>query len=402
MSPGAWRVTTPDIGISHSEHPGLTSSPSPTSSVGGFVTSHSRIDMETKFVLFVIVLIMTGYFGRFALDAQHTGMIATIGSIAVIAVVAAGFAHFALFRPIRQLVATARAVESGDFTRRLHFERRDEIGNLAVAMDALCDQLEAAEVASHAHLVALDQLRHSDRIATLGRLASSVAHELGNPLSVIELRAQLITSGDADTLHKVRLNAAVIVEQSRRMTGILDQILSFARMQPAKITRLDLGGVLRRAIALSEHTSKKFKSQIVLDVPQSGIELDGDANKLLQVVINLIVNGVHAMPNGGTLHVTAREERLAPLDDPEGPPCDFVCIAVVDHGVGIARDLQSKVFEPFFSTKSSDGGTGLGLSVAQGIAREHDGWITVESELGSGSSFKVHLPRRGTAAASTS
>ncbi|HET6337047.1 MAG TPA: ATP-binding protein [Polyangiales bacterium] len=372
-------------------------SPSAISSIPGSigaVASPGRIDMEAKFALFVVVLIATGYAGHLALDAQHTGLAATIAAIVVIAVVASGFARYALFKPIHQLLAAARAVQAGDFTRRLRFDRRDEIGNLAIAMDALCDQLEAAELASHAHLVALDQLRHSDRIATLGRLASSVAHELGNPLSVIELRAQLITSGDADSLHKARVNAAVIVEQAHRMTGILDQILSFARMQPAKITRLDLGNLLRKAIALSEHTSKKHKTQIALEVPPTAIELDGDSNKLLQVVINLIVNGIQAMPNGGTLDVIARDEQRSPLDDPSGPPCDFVCIDVIDHGTGIAPHLQPQVFEPFFSTKSSEGGTGLGLSVAQGIAHEHDGWITVESELGSGSSFKVHLPRR--------
>jgi two-component system NtrC family sensor kinase len=357
--------------------------------------SNGRIDLETRFGLFVVILVAAGYAGHLVLDAQRMGWIQAVASICAVSAIASAFAHYSLFKPIRQLVVAARAVRSGDFTRRLRFDRRDEIGNLALEMDALCDQLEAARLASDAHLVALDQLRHSDRIATLGRLASSVAHELGNPLSVIELRAQLITTGDADTLQKVRMNAAVIVEQAHRMTGIIDQILSFARMQPAKITRLDLKSVLRQAIALSEHTSKKHKTQIVLGLPKEPIEIDGDANKLLQVVINLVVNGVQAMPKGGMLNVTARHELRAALDDPEGAPCDFVCIDVIDHGTGIAPDLQSKVFEPFFSTKSTEGGTGLGLSVAQGIAREHDGWISVESELGVGSTFKVHLPRRG-------
>jgi two-component system NtrC family sensor kinase len=357
--------------------------------------SNGFIDLETRFGLFVVVLVAAGYTGHMVIDADRMGWLQAIASISAVSAIASAVAHYTLFKPIRQLVVAARTVRSGDFTRRLRFDRRDEIGNLALEMDALCDQLEAARLASDAHLVALDQLRHSDRIATLGRLASSVAHELGNPLSVIELRAQLITTGDADTLQKVRMNAGVILEQAHRMTGIIDQILSFARMQPARITRLNLGNVLRQAIALSEHTSKKHKTQIVLDLPKAPIEIDGDANKLLQVIINLVVNGVQAMPNGGTLEVSARDELRAALDDPQGAPCDFVCIDVVDHGTGIAPDLVSKVFEPFFSTKSAEGGTGLGLSVAQGIAREHDGWISVESELGRGSSFKVHLPRRG-------
>jgi two-component system, NtrC family, sensor kinase len=358
-------------------------------------TPKGAFDLETKFVLCVIALTAAGSAGHLVLEAQHAGLIATIALISAVAVIASSFVHYALFKPVRQLVGMARAVGSGDFSRRLRFNRNDEIGSLALEMDTLCDQLEAAQLASEAHLVALDQLRHSDRIATLGRLASSVAHELGNPLSVIELRAQLITSGDADTLDKVRLNAEIVVEQAHRMTLIIDQILSFARMQPARITRLDLGTVLRQAIALSEHTSKKHKTQIVLDLPEAAIEIDGDAGKLLQVIINLVVNGVQAMPNGGTLDVIARDEFRAPLHDPNGEPSEFVCIDVVDHGTGIAPDLQSKVFEPFYSTKSTEGGTGLGLSVAQGIAHEHDGWISVESALGRGSSFKIHLPKRG-------
>jgi signal transduction histidine kinase len=357
--------------------------------------SNGFVDLETRFGVFVVMLVAAGYAGHWALDTHRMGWIEAIASMSAVSAIASAAAHFTLFKPIRQLVVAARTVRSGDFTRRLRFDRRDELGNLALEMDALCDQLEAARLASDAHLVALDQLRHSDRIATLGRLASSVAHELGNPLSVIELRAQLITTGDADTLQKVRMNAAVIVEQAHRMTGIIDQILSFARMQPAKITRLELGDVLRKAIALSEHTAKQHKTQIVLNLPKESLAIDGDANKLLQVVINLVVNGVQAMPNGGTLEVNARTDLRAALDDPSGVPCDFVCIDIVDHGTGIAPQALSKVFEPFFSTKSAEGGTGLGLSVAQGIAREHDGWISVESELGKGSSFKVHLPRRG-------
>jgi len=101
------------------------------------------------------------------------------------------------------------------------------------------------------------------------------------------------------------------------------------------------------------------------------------------------------MPNGGTLQVSTRDESRAPIDDPEGVHRSYVCIDVVDHGVGIAAQHISRVFEPFFSTKSADGGTGLGLSVAQGIAREHEGWISASSRLGSGSSFSVRLPKNG-------
>jgi two-component system NtrC family sensor kinase len=353
------------------------------------------IGLEKKFVLGFFALLALGCIGYGALAAQRVSLIATLALIGSISALAALLAHYALFAPMRSLVVMARAVGSGDFTKRLGFARRDEIGSLALEMDTMCDQLEAAKIASETHIAALEQLRHSDRVATLGRLASSVAHELGNPLNVIELRAQLIASGNAATLLQAQQNANVIVEQTQRMTRIIGEILSFARMQPAKITRLDLVDVLRKAIALSEHTSKKYKTKILLDVPKTAIEIDGDADKLLQIMVNLVINGVQAMPSGGTLSVSTCDERRAPIDDPEGVQRSYVCIDVVDHGVGILERHIPKVFEPFFSTKSAEGGTGLGLSVAQGIAREHEGWITASSEPGRGSSFKVHLPRHG-------
>ena len=253
--------------------------------------------------------------------------------------------------------------------------------------------MDGDQVASEAHLAALEQLRHSDRVSTLGRLASSIAHELGNPLNVIELRAQLITSGDAETMEQVQHNAGIIVEQTHRMTRIIDEVLSFARMQPARIERIDLASVVRKAIALSEHTAKKYRSTILLDVPTPAIEIDGDADKLLQIVVNLVVNGIQSMRHGGPLHVTVSEEQHAPLHDPEGTLQHYMCIRVADRGTGISPENIAKVFRPFFSTKGSDGGTGLGLSVAQGIALEHEGWIDVASTLGRGSTFTVYLPK---------
>jgi two-component system, NtrC family, sensor kinase len=258
----------------------------------------------------------------------------------------------------------------------------------------MCDQLEAAQLASEAHIAALEQLRHADRVSTLGRIASSVAHELGNPLNVIELRAQLIASGTPATLHHAQQNAGVILEQSRRMAIIIGEILSFARRHPAKIARLDLVAVLRKAVALCEQTSKKSKARILVDFPDTVVEIDGDADKLLQIIVNLVVNGIEAMPGGGTLSVSLHSVQRSAVDDPDGLHRTYVCIAVVDQGVGIPEHLMAKVFEPFFSTRSTEGGTGLGLSIAQGIAHEHDGWIAVTSEVGRGSSFSVYLPKQ--------
>jgi two-component system NtrC family sensor kinase len=356
---------------------------------------HDRLGLEKKFVVGLCAFVAAlgvGY-SRIQTPDQPWFAIATL--TAVLGLVAWGIAHYVLFRPIRQLVAMARAVGAGDFSKRLRLRRHDAIGSLAHEMDTLCDQLQAAQLAAEAHIAALEQLRHSDRVATLGRLASSVAHELGNPLNVIELRAQLVTSGACTTVAQAQQNAVIIVEQTRRMTRIIDEILSFARMQPAKIAHLDLALVLSKALALCQHTSKKHHVTIALHAHGAQLPIDGDADKLLQIVVNLMLNGVQAMPTGGSLDVSTLEEERPPIDDPEGVPRTFVCITVSDHGVGIAAPLLTKVFDPFYSTKMAEGGTGLGLSVAQGIAREHGGWISVRSELGCGASFDVYLPKHG-------
>lgn len=349
------------------------------------------MDLEGRFVVWLFALLTGTCFGYLALDARYPSLLLAIFMTIAVGVIASGLAHYSLFRPLRRLVAMARAVGSGDFSTRLGSRRRDDIGRLALEMDSMCDQLEAAKLESEALIAALEQLRHSDRVATMGRLVSSVAHELGNPLNVIELRAQLIAS-DEVTLPLAKQGALVIVEQTRRMTRVIDEILSFVRVHPAKIARIDLRAVLRKSVALCERVSKQHGASIVLEVPRHEVAIEGDADKLLQVVVNLVVNGAQAMPHGGLLRVTTSEVSRAPLDDPEGLMREYVCIDVSDQGTGMAPDVLAKVFRPFFSMRGSEGGTGLGLSVAQGIANEHEGWISATSEVDRGSSFKVYLP----------
>ena len=314
-------------------------------------------------------------------------LLVAAGAVAVL------IAHYAVFDPMRRLAVVAESIGSGDYDGRIAPSRRDEIGRLELAIDALRDRLHTAHLSSEAQIEALDRLRHADRVATLGQLAASVAHELGNPLNVIELRAQLIMSDRA--IEHAREHAGEIVEQTRRMTRIVEDVLTFVRVQPVRIVATDLVAVLRKAIALAEHTSRKHATRIALDVPETALEITADADQLLQLVVNLVTNGVQAMPAGGTLRIRASEHVRSPIDDPGGEPRPYVRIQVMDQGSGIPDELVTKIFQPFFSTKSLHGGTGLGLSVAQHIAREHEGWISVETALERGSTFNVHLPKYG-------
>lgn len=365
----------------------------PASPVPGTVPVLRRSDLEPRFVLALFVLLATAWAANELLGNSFASRMVGAATIVVLGAFASVVAHHLVFKPLRQLVAAARAVRAGDFSKRLRFERSDEIGALGRELDAVSAEVEAAQVASAQHIAALDRLRHADRVAAVGTLTSSVAHELGNPLNVIELRAQLIASSDAASLHDAQQNARLIVEQSRRMTAIINRSLALAPMKPAKLEQIDLLAALRMAIALSQPVAHEHEVTIRLEAPGSTIPIAADFDKVVHAVVILVLNGVLAMPEGGTLEVHVRDTLEPRCDAPDGPEREHVCIDVVDDGVGIPQDGLPKVFDPLYSSRSPDGGAGLGLAVARGIAQQHHGWISVESTTGRGSSFTVHLPK---------
>jgi two-component system, NtrC family, sensor kinase len=282
---------------------------------------------------------------------------------------------------------------AGDVTDAERPKREEPISRVSVVDRSERLGEGAAQRTADAHLAALEQLRHTDRILTLGLLASSVAHELGTPLNVVELRAQMIASGATTSLADARHDAIIIVEQAQRMYRIINEVLSFARRRPGKKQNVNVVDVVRSAVALSAQTAKKRDVSVRLDVPSTAVDVQGDPDRLLQIVLNLVMNGAQAM-SGGVLTVRVCDVCRSRKNDPHGPVEPYACIEVIDDGVGIPEEALPMIFEPFFSTKGADEGTGLGLSIARGIVEEHEGWISVASEPGHGASFSVYLPRR--------
>lgn len=300
-------------------------------------------------------------------------------------------------RPLSALASRARRVGEGDFSSRLRSKRRDELGDLAREVDTMCTRLEVArervESETQARLDALAQLRHADRLSTVGRLASGLAHELGTPLNVVQGRASLIAR-DASATESVARGASVIVEQSERMTGIIRRLLDFARRRGVKQERVDLRSAAAQSVALLAPLAAKSGVALVAGPPCAEAFALADPAQLQQVLSNLVVNAVQATPNGGEVHVAVGLARARPpADVGEGSEGEFVRVDVEDRGVGIAPDDIGRIFEPFFTTKGVGEGTGLGLSVSYGIVREHGGWIAVQSRPGEGSRFSVFLPR---------
>ncbi len=296
-------------------------------------------------------------------------------------------------KPIRALRDQARGVGAGDLSQRNTLTQRDEIGELATELNAMCDRLADArqEVASEteARIAAIEQLRHADRLKTVGQLASGIAHELGTPLNVILGRAKRGRNGMPSADEMTR-SFDVIAAMADRMTAIIRQLLDFARRRGPKLGAHDVNDIVRHAVAMLGTIADKYRVELRVHTDDAPRVADVDANQIQQAIANLVVNGVQAMPKGGVLTVgVASAHGAAPgSGDPHAP---VVRITVEDQGCGIDADALPHIFEPFFTTKGVGEGTGLGLSVAYGIVREHGGWITVESRPGMGSRFDVFL-----------
>ncbi len=308
-------------------------------------------------------------------------------------------------RPLHQLIAKTRRIGAGDLSQPLELNRSDEFGELAVALNSMCDQLRAAQSKidreAQARMAALEQLRHADRLRTVGRLAAGIAHELGTPLNVISGRAALIVGQRLDE-EAIRASATTIKSEADRIATIIRQLLDFARRNTPQRKCVDLPSLMRSTIQLLEPIAEKRGSQIQLQQCPPQLAVQVDAGQIQQVLTNLIVNGLESMPQGGQVEVSIEQASGTCPEQPAGPSVPGVRIVIADHGEGIAAEIREQIFEPFFTTKDVGEGTGLGLSIAYGIVQEHGGWIEVTSEPGQGSEFCVFLPSENAPCAAVS
>jgi len=300
--------------------------------------------------------------------------------------------------PVGQLMEQARRIGAGDFSTRLRVTAKDEIGALSRSMNAMATELErsraALEAQTVARVAAIEQLRHVDRLKTVGTLASGVAHELGTPLSVISGRAQMVLSEEATRPEEIAESARVIRSQADRMARIVRELLDFARRRSPEKAPFDLRQLTGEAISILHSLATRRGVRLALlepDAPPLPAVVDGA--QIQQAVTNLLMNALQATQEGGTVEVqVTRELRARPGPRPGEPQHPCLCIAVRDEGAGISEEHLAQLFDPFFTTKDVGEGTGLGLSVAHGIAAEHGGWIDVQTKCGHGSLFRLCLP----------
>ena len=224
-----------------------------------------------------------------------------------------------------------------------------------------------------------DQLQHADRLATIGQLAAGVAHELNEPLAAILGLAQLSRKA-ADLPEPVARDLEKIVKATLHAREVIRNLLLFARHVPPEKTTVRLNDLVEEALAFVESRRAHSGIEVVRALDEDLPDLTADAAQIRQVLVNLLVNGVQAMPRGGRLEVQT------------GSDTDHVFVVVADSGVGMSEDVRKKLYAPFFTTKDVGEGTGLGLAVVAGIVSSHGGTIHVKSEVGRGSRFEVRLP----------
>ena len=297
-------------------------------------------------------------------------------------------------RPLAEVAEQARRIGAGDLSHRLAVQGSDEVSSLVHDLNAMCDQLRDAQTRADdegaKRLAALDQLRHADRLRTVGTLASGIAHELGTPLAVIAMRAKMIASGEVPK-EEAAQSCSIIAAQADRVTLIVRHLLDFARRRTPKRARAELRGLSERAATLLGALAKKSNVNVVVETDGEPVHADVDAAQIEQAITNLVINAVHAMPKGGKVTVATRNTRAAPPSEPDVER-DCAVIEIRDEGEGIPEEHLTRIFEPFFTTKGVGEGTGLGLSVTHGIIEDHEGWMTASSEAGRGSVFTLYLP----------
>jgi signal transduction histidine kinase len=231
-------------------------------------------------------------------------------------------------------------------------------------------------------------LRHTERLASLGRLVAGVAHEVRNPLATIRLRVQMCKR-DADNPH-VKESCSVALQEIERLNGMVNRLLSFARPVQLRLESADLRSLVEERMASFRDWAIKTGIAIDAHLPHQDVPLQLDKDRMAQVFDNVIQNAIEAMSDGGgTLSV-----KIAPLTDIAAASGRRVCVEFRDTGKGMNSAIASHVFDPFFTTKPS--GTGLGLSICHELVQAHGGDIHIESEEGRGTSVKITIPARQT------
>ena len=301
-----------------------------------------------------------------------TMTLATVTSLVLIFVLT-----MIVMRPIGKIVEMSRNVIAGNLSARVGIRPRGEMGVLCQAVDGMADAL--AEREAQLRQATRQQVTRAEKLASIGRLAAGVAHEINNPLTGVLTFAHLLRDKSNMEPQDVK-DLDLIIHETTRAADIVRGLLDFSRERPTLMEELDLNDVVNRTVRLIAN-QQKFERIVIENVLQDNLPaVRGDMNQLQQALLNLTLNACAAMPQGGRLTIATSAS--------DGK----VVMKVSDTGCGIKEEDLDRIFEPFFTTQPIGKGTGLGLSVTYGIIQQHGGTLEVESTPGHGTTFTIALP----------
>ena len=299
-------------------------------------------------------------------------------------------------RPLSEMVSVTQSIATGDLERRIKVKSKDEIGQLGLSFNRMVASLRKmrAELEEWANtleqkvkerteeLAAMQNtLVQSQRLASLGKLAAGIAHEINNPLGGILVLSSLVVEDLKDD-DPHRENLQEVIKQTMRCRDIVKGLLQFSRQEEGKTEYVKVNDILNNTLSLIEKQALFHNIEVVKNLDVELPYILGDNSQLQQVFINVILNAVQAMKEIGTLTINTSHDKKN----------DMVVIEISDTGCGIPEESIDRIFDPFFTTKEVGEGTGLGLSIAYGIVTKHHGRMRVKSKLGEGSTFTVKIP----------
>ncbi len=317
-----------------------------------------------------------------------------LGAIVFGSLLAVAFIWVVVYRPVKELIDGTHRVAGGDLEYRLPERSEDELGDLARSFNRMTGEvggvqarIEAEVQRKTAELERVHKtLLRSEKMASIGKLAATVAHEINNPLFGILTYARLVSrelqKHEFTERDEMAEQLQTIERESKRCGELVKNLLTFSRQAPSHREPNDLNTVVHRAVMLVKHKIEMQSIQLTEDLAKDLPPVECDANQIQQVILVLLVNASEAMPKGGSLLVSSGL-------DPAG---QHGVVRVKDTGGGIPQEVLPRIFDPFFTTKEDQNRTGLGLAVAHSIVEQHAGEITVRSTPGEGTEFLVELP----------
>lgn len=336
---------------------------------------------------------------------QRRSLLVTGIHVVLIGIFIVFFSRRFVDRPIRELIDGTRAVSAMQLDKPIEINSSEELGELANSFNLMRERLQQARAETHRFTqeleakseerakqlqIAHQKLLQSDRLASLGQLSASVAHEINNPLSGVlnlsKLMQRILTDDGvpASRVQEFRRYLSQVINETARVGRIVSDLLAFSRRSKPQSKRTDLNEIVRNTISLLSHKLKLSNVEVEENLAPDLPAVRCDSSQMQQVVINLVMNGAEATQPRSQGKVIVRtsarpEEKIAVLE-------------VEDNGEGIPPEFLSKIFDPFFTTKGEGKGVGLGLSVVYGIVEAHGGELEVNSSLGKGTVFTVTLP----------